>query len=107
MRIRLDECVPRPLRRELSDHEVLTVVEMGWAGKQNGELLQLLAAENFGVFLTTDQNLRYQQNLCGLRVAVVVLVASTNKLHDLVPLMPTVCTVLETIQPRVVVEVNR
>lgn len=89
MRILLDECVPRPLRRELPDHEVRTVVEMGWAGKQNGELMRLLAAENFAVFLTIDQNLRYQQNLRGLCMAVVVLVAPTNRLHDLVPLMPT------------------
>ena len=104
MRILLDECVPRPLRRELPDHEVRTVVEMGWAGKRNGELLRLLAAEHFAVFLTTDQNLQYQQNLHGLQVAVVVLIAPTNRLDDLVPLMPTVHTVLRTIQPRAFVE---
>ena len=106
MRILLDECVPRPLRRELPDHEVRTVVEMGWAGKQNGELLQLLASERFEVFLTTDQNLQYQQNFRGSRVAVVVLVSRTNRLHDLVPLMPTVRTVLSTIQPGAFVEVD-
>jgi hypothetical protein len=105
MRILLDECVPRPLRRELPGHEVRTVVEMGWAGKGNGELLRLLTTEHFAVFLTTDQNLRYQQNVRGLQVAVVVLVAPTNRLDDLVPLMPMVRTVLETIQPGVVVEV--
>lgn len=105
MRILLDECVPRPLRRELSRHEVRTVVEMGWAGKRNGELLRLLTAEHFAVFLTTDQSLRYQQNLRGLQVAVVVLVAPTNRLDDLVPLMPTVRAVLETIQAGAVVEV--
>ncbi len=106
MRILLDECVPRPLRRALPDHDVRTVVEIGWAGKQNGELLRLLVAENFAVFLTTDQNLRYQQNLRGLRVAIVVLVAPTNRMHDLAPLMPTVRTVLETIQPGALVEVS-
>lgn len=106
MRILLDECVPRPLRRELPDHEVRTVVEMGWAGKRNGELLRLLTAEQFAVFLTTDQNLRYQQNFRGLRVAVVVLVAPTNRLADLVPLIPTVRTVLRTIQPGAFIEVD-
>ena len=50
MRLLLDECVPRHLRRELSDHEVRTVPEMGWAAKENGELLQL-AAESFDVFI--------------------------------------------------------
>ena len=107
MRILLDECVPRPLRRELPDHEVHTVVEMGWAGKRNGELLRLLTAEHFAVFLTTDQNLQYQQNFRRLQVAVVVLVAPTNKLDDLVPLMPTVRTTLGTLQLGMVVEVER
>ena len=106
MRILLDECVPRPLRRALPDHDVHTVVERGWAGKRNGELLRLLATEDFAVFLTTDQNLRYQQNLQRIRVAIVVLVAPTNRLHDLLPLMPTVRQVLETLQPGSVVEVN-
>jgi hypothetical protein len=106
MRILLDECVPRPLRRELADHEVRTVVEMGWAGKRNGELMQLLRTETFTVFFTTDQTLRYQQNMRALRVAVVVLVAPTNKLDDLVPLMPQVRTALTAIQPGSVVEVQ-
>ena len=58
------------------------------------------------MFLTTDQNLRYQQNLHGFQVAVVVLIAPTNRLDDLLPLMPTDHTVLGTIQPGAVVEVN-
>jgi hypothetical protein len=82
------------------------VVEMGWAGKRNGELMQLLRTETFAVFLTTDQNLRYQQNFRGLRVAVIVLVAPTNRLGDLVPLMPNVRTILQAIQPGTVVEVQ-
>lgn len=57
MRILLDECVPRPLKRELSDYEVRTVVEMGWSGKKNGELLQLMTQAHFTILLTTDQNL--------------------------------------------------
>ncbi|MEH2271751.1 MAG: DUF5615 family PIN-like protein [Nostoc sp.] len=69
MRILLDECVPRPLRRELTDYEVRTVVEMGWSGKKNGELLQLMIQESFTILLTTDQNLRYQQNLQQVGVA--------------------------------------
>ena len=82
------------------------MVEMGWAGKRHGELLRLLTAEHFAVFLTTDQNLQYQQNLHGLQVAVVVLIAPTNRLDDLLPLMPTVCTVLGTIQPGAFVKVD-
>lgn len=62
MRILLDESWPRPLARLLPDHEVRTVGAMGWAGKRNGELLRLAAAE-FDALLTADQNLEHQQNL--------------------------------------------
>ncbi|MBN3895752.1 MAG: DUF5615 family PIN-like protein [Nostoc sp. NOS(2021)] len=106
MRILLDECVPQPLRRELTDYEVRTVVEMGWSGKKNGELLQLMIRESFTILLTTDQNLRYQQNLQQTGVAVVVLVASSNRLPDLLPLIPSVRSVLATIAPGVVVEIG-
>jgi hypothetical protein len=106
MRILLDECVPRPLKRELADYEIRTVVEMGWSGKKNGELLRLMSQEGFSILLTTDQNLRYQQNLEQVGVAVVVLVARSNRLPDLVPLIPDVCSVLKTITPGQVIEVG-
>lgn len=106
MRILLDECVPRPLKRELADYEIRTVVEMGWSGKKNGELLRLMNQEGFTTLLTTDQNLRYQQNLEQAGVAVIVLVARTNRLPDLVPLIPDVCSVLSTIPPGEVIEVG-
>jgi hypothetical protein len=106
MRILLDECVPRPLRRELPGHDVRTVPEMGWSGKKNGELLQLMAAAGFEVFLTVDQNLRYQQSLQGAGVAVVLLVAVSNRMADLSPLMPRVVAALATAQPGKVIEVR-
>jgi hypothetical protein len=106
MRILLDECAPRPLKRELADYEVCTVVEMGWLGKKNGELLRLMIQEGFTILLTTDQNLRYQQNLQQAGVAVVVLVALSNKLSDLLPLMPDARSVLNTITPGEVIEVG-
>ena len=72
MRILLDQGTPAPLRRVLKDHSVATAHEMGWATLTNGELLA--AAEgSFDVFVTTDQNLRYQQNLAGRRLAILVL----------------------------------
>lgn len=106
MRILLDECAPRPLKRELADYEIRTVVEMGWSGKKNGELLKLMSQEGFTILLTTDQNLRYQQNLEQAGVAVVVLVARSNRLPDLVPLIPDVLSVLSTIAPGQVIEVG-
>ena len=106
MRILLDECVPRPLKRELSDYEVRTVVEMGWSGKKNGELLQLMTQESFTILLTADRNLRYQQNLQEAGVAVVVLVAPSNRLPDLLPLLPKARNVLSAIAPGEVIEVG-
>src|SRR5271156_6759884 len=106
MRILLDECVPRPLKRELPGHDIQTVPDMGWSGKKNGELLQLMLPEKFEVFLTVDQNLRYQQNLRAAKIGVVVLVAPSNRLADLLPLMPSVLTALGTIQGGDLVEIN-
>src|SRR6185295_17688892 len=97
MRVLLDECVPRKLRRELSDHEVFTVTERGWSGVKNGELLALAEAE-FDVFLTVDQNLKYQQNLASLSIGLILLVARSNALRALSPLMPRVREALETIK---------
>jgi hypothetical protein len=60
---------------------------MDWTGRRNGELLQLAAAQ-FDVLLTADQNLAHQQNLGDLPIAVVVLVAPTNRLDSHRPLVP-------------------
>jgi hypothetical protein len=79
---------------------------MGWSGKKNGELLQLMAQDGFTILLTTDQNLRYQQNLQQAGVAVVVLVAPSNRLSDLVLLIPDTRNVLNTIAPGEVIEVG-
>lgn len=98
MRVLLDECLPKRLAKEIVGHEVHTVAEMSWSGKKNGELLRLAATSDFQVFLTGDQNLRYQQNIASTDVAVIVLGAVSNRLHDLLPLMPGVLSVLETIQ---------
>lgn len=94
------------LKRELSDYEIRTVVEMGWSGKKNGELLQLMNQAGFTILLTTDQNLRYQQNLQQAGIAVVVMVASNNRLPDLVPLIPSVRSQLDTITVGEVIEVK-
>jgi hypothetical protein len=106
MRILLDECVPRRLWRELPGHDVHTVPEMGWSGKKNGELLQLMAGQSFEVLLTVDQSIRHQQNLPASGVAVVVLVAPSNRLADLVPLMPSALASLGSIKPGDVVEIT-
>jgi hypothetical protein len=78
MRVLLDECVPRRLKRELPGHEVRTATERGWSGVKNGRLLALAEGE-FDVFVTVDQNLKYQQNLTAFGIAVVLLAARNNR----------------------------
>jgi hypothetical protein len=102
MKVLLDESLPRPLKRELGPHEVETVPEMGWAGKDNGELLQL-ASLQFDVFISADQGLEYQQNLSGYDIAVVTLVARTNRLEDLAPIVPKLLEILPKLKPGEVV----
>src|SRR5689334_12709486 len=63
VRVLLDEQLPRQLAREFPSHEVRTVQQQGWAGLKNGELLRRAAEAGFEVFVTTDQNLEFQQNL--------------------------------------------
>ena len=82
MKILLDECVDFRIEKDLIGHEVSTVARKGWRGKANGDLLSLAAAE-FDVFMTTDRNVSFQQNLERYNIAVVVLKARTNRLRDL------------------------
>jgi hypothetical protein len=93
VRVLLDECVPKTLGRDLPDHEVRTVTEMGWAGTKNGPLLRQAVPE-FDVFLTVDQGIEFQQSLTGLDLAEIVMAARTNDIDDLRPLMPRVLAAL-------------
>jgi predicted nuclease of predicted toxin-antitoxin system len=105
MRILLDESLPRRLKDELPGHNVSTVVECGWSGTKNGTLLAL-AATNFDVFLTADQNLQFQQNLAALPISVIVLVSSDSRLDSLRLLVPEILVALISIQPRSLVRVG-
>lgn len=104
MRILLDHCVPKPLRRHLESHEVRTTAEMHWEDLKNGKLLSAAGAR-FDVLLTVDKNVKSQQNLNALPVAVVVLVAKTNRLEDLQPLMAYVGPVFDTIRRGQLIEI--
>lgn len=97
MKILIDECLPRKLKNTLENHEVSTVPQAGWAGKTNGELLELMTGV-YDVFITVDSNLQYQQKLQDLPTSFIVLSAKNNKLETLIPLMPDVQGTLETIQ---------
>lgn len=101
----LDECIPRPLRRELPDHEVRTVQEQGWDGQENGELLRLAAAAGFDVFLTADRGIEFQQQVPALGLAVVALRARSNDVNDLRPPMAAVRNAIAAVRPGTIVRV--
>jgi predicted nuclease of predicted toxin-antitoxin system len=87
MKILLDECTPRLLKRLISEFEISTVQDMGWTGVTNGALLAMAEGE-FDVFVTTDKNLRYQQNLTGRKLAIIQL--PTNQVPVVALLVPAV-----------------
>ena len=91
----LDECVDRRLAKHLTGLSVRTVAEMGWSGIKNGQLLALAQAE-FDVLITVDRNLAFQQHLPKFSVAVLLIVAPSNRLADLVALVPSIITALPT-----------
>lgn len=96
MKILLDESAPRLIKTSLPEFSISTVQEMGWAGLKNGELLAL-AEKQFDVFITADRQLRYQQNLAGRRLAVIVL--PSNQVPAVIALLPAIRQAINGIQP--------
>ncbi|MBC7909126.1 MAG: DUF5615 family PIN-like protein [Pyrinomonadaceae bacterium] len=95
MKILLDECTPRVVKKRLPERDISTVQEMGWAGLKNGDLL--VAAEGkFDIFITTDKNLRHQQNLTGRGFAVLLL--PSNQVPIVETLIPVIEAALATAQ---------
>jgi hypothetical protein len=89
MRLLIDECLPRALKRLLAEHECRTAQEMGWSGKQNGALL-LLTEKGFDGLVTVDQGIEYEHNLANRKIALLVLSARSNQIEDLTPIIPAV-----------------
>jgi hypothetical protein len=105
MRILIDHCVDWRLSRSLPAHFARSAKEMGWDELSNGEL-PAEAAKEFDLLLTVDQNIKYQHNPACLPIAIVVLVAKTNRLADLIPLMPRFEDALPALAPRTLIEVH-
>ncbi len=101
VRILIDESLPRYLKQMLAEHQPLTVQEMGWAGIKNGDLLAK-AESRFDVFLTADKNLRYQQNIQGHDLAVIVF--PSNRLSVVQSLADRLSGALGMIEPGEIVE---
>lgn len=98
MKLLLDECVVHDLKRDLVSHDVVTAVEAGFGGLENGELLRA-AAVDFDVLITVDRNLPFQQNIGSLELAVLILIAQGINYPDLKPLVPEILAALGTIKP--------
>ncbi len=102
MRVLFDQATPVPIRSYLIGHEVRTAAQQGWDTLQNGELL--LAAAGFEVLLTTDKNMRYQQNLARRKIAVVIL--GRQQWPGLQPYIHLVVEAVNAAQPGSYLEVS-
>ena len=94
MRLLLDENLPKRLKQDFSEHDIFTIQEKGWAGKSNGELLQLMIADKFDALLTFDKNLQYQQNFKKYSLAVIVINAQDNSYAIMRSMVPKIKTVI-------------
>jgi len=105
MRILLDESVPDRIGPLLVGHSCDSVRKQGWSGYQNGKLLAA-ASTDFDVLLTADKNMAFQQNLAKLPMAIVVMLANSNRLEDLATVVPAVLRALDALQPRTLTKVS-
>ena len=106
MRVLIDESVPRQLASELRGHDVLTVVQAGWTGIQNGELLRRAAAAGFEVLVTIDRNLEHQQNISRAGLGVLVILARDNRVETVLQLAESIRSALNQVKPGTVVHVG-
>ncbi|MFQ5631640.1 MAG: DUF5615 family PIN-like protein [bacterium] len=102
MKILLDECTPRVVKKRLAHFFIRTVQDMGWAGIKNGQLLNM-AEGQFDVLVSTDQSLPYQKNLKSKRLMVIIL--PSNQVPVVSQLIPALEQALQTMQPGTFVEI--
>ncbi|BDA74470.1 hypothetical protein Cyan7822_1092 [Rivularia sp. IAM M-261] len=102
MKIILDENLPKALKRYLSAYDVTTVQEQGWAGVKNGELMARIEG-SYDIFITSDKNIKYQQNLTGRTIAILEL--PTNRLKVLETLIDKILVEVQSISPGVYAQI--
>lgn len=88
MKLLLDENLPKKLKNDLTDFEVYTVQDMGWNGKENGELLKLMISNGFEALITADKNLQNQQNFKKYPIPVLTLNVTLLTYQHMVKLLP-------------------
>jgi len=105
VRILLDHCVDWRLGRSLPGHFVKSAGEMGWERLVNGKLLAAASA-SFEAILAVDKGIKHQQNPANLPICVVIINGKSNKLADLIPLVPKIEAALRDIKPFTLIEVS-
>ena len=98
MRVLLDENLPVDLAAELVGHEVATVTSLGWQGIKNSDLLRR-AQESFEVLVTMDRNLEFQQNIARFELSILLVLAHSNRVVHLRPIVPTILEAIESVRP--------
>lgn len=105
MKLLLDECLPRRLKRDFKSYQVFTVEDAGLKGLANGQLI-LAAAGKYDVLLTVDSSMPSQQNLASLKIALLILKARNNKYSTLKALLPEALLALQDLRPGDVVVIE-
>lgn len=106
MRLLLDESVPHPLSASLSGHEVESAQSMGWSGIENGELLRVAADAGFDAPITVDKGFEFEQNLDQLALTVAILSAGSNRIENLILLVPTLLERLMEAEPNSLIKIG-
>jgi predicted nuclease of predicted toxin-antitoxin system len=101
MKLLLDENLPKDLKQEFPDFEIFTVRDKKWNGLKNGDLIRAMVADGFDVLITLDKHLEFQQNLAGVPIRIILLHARSNRIADLLPLVPNVHLTLRSVKIRV------
>jgi hypothetical protein len=105
MKLLLDECMPRRLKKALTPHEAFTVEDAGFKGLKNGRLLRE-ASGDYDVLITVDRNIPAQQNFSTLKIAIIIIYAKSNRYQDLIPFIPQILSSLVNISPGSVVRIE-
>ncbi len=100
------ECTDEQFRNSSPAHDCQTARYAGLAGLKNGDLLTATETAKFDVFLTVDQGFEYQQNLTAREIAIIIFHTKSNRLKDLLPLVPACLAHMESIQPGQIVSIE-
>lgn len=106
MRVLIDECIDERLGDIVPGHDCQTARYVGLAGLRNGDLLAAAEAAKFDVLLTVDQGFKFQQNLTGRKIAIIIFRAKSNRLKDLLPYIPACLNHLKSIRSGQIVTIS-